>query len=318
MGQSAQNIFENLFIHGHKIKLKGDMMRNESEIFDLILSIARNDERIRAVYMNGSRTNPNVPKDIFQDYDIVYVVTETASFIKDEQWVNVFGDLIMVQEPDKLDKGIGIEKDFKRSYAYLMLFKDGTRIDLQIKTKESMYERYLREKLTVPLFDKDFCLPDIPSPSDIDYHIVRPTVGQYHSCTNNFWWCLQNVAKGMWRDHLPYAKLMFHRTTRGSLDQMVSWWIGAQYDYKVSVGTMNKYFKRYLPQSYWDMYEKTYSNSDYNNMWESIFVTCELFRTLGREVGGKFNFTYPEEDDHNMIEYIRHIRTLPLDAKGIF
>jgi len=34
-------------------------MRTEQEMFNLILNIAKNDERIRAVYMNGSRTNPN-------------------------------------------------------------------------------------------------------------------------------------------------------------------------------------------------------------------------------------------------------------------
>lgn len=52
-------------------------MRTEQEMLNLILSIAKNDERIHAVYMNGSRTNPNADKDIFQDYDIAYVVDET-------------------------------------------------------------------------------------------------------------------------------------------------------------------------------------------------------------------------------------------------
>lgn len=58
-------------------------MRSEQEMFDLILNTAREDKRIRAVYMNGSRTNPNAPKDIFQDYDIVYVVRDTRPFIED-------------------------------------------------------------------------------------------------------------------------------------------------------------------------------------------------------------------------------------------
>jgi hypothetical protein len=38
-------------------------MRNEQEMLDLILNVAKADDRIRAVYMNGSRTNPNVKKD---------------------------------------------------------------------------------------------------------------------------------------------------------------------------------------------------------------------------------------------------------------
>lgn len=50
-------------------------MRSEAEMYDLILKIAKEDSRIRAAYMNGSRTNKNVPQDIFRDYDVVYVVT---------------------------------------------------------------------------------------------------------------------------------------------------------------------------------------------------------------------------------------------------
>jgi len=42
-------------------------MRTEKEMLDLILGVANRDSRIRAVYMNGSRANPNVKKDIFQD-----------------------------------------------------------------------------------------------------------------------------------------------------------------------------------------------------------------------------------------------------------
>ncbi len=65
-------------------------MRTENEIYDLILKIAKNDTRIKAVYMNGSRTNEMVPKDILQDYDIVYVVDDTKSFIEDNDWPGLF------------------------------------------------------------------------------------------------------------------------------------------------------------------------------------------------------------------------------------
>jgi aminoglycoside 6-adenylyltransferase len=67
-------------------------MRTEQEMFDLILNIAKKDERIRAVFMNGSRTNPNAVKDIFQDYDIEYVVKETKSFREDKSWIDKFGE----------------------------------------------------------------------------------------------------------------------------------------------------------------------------------------------------------------------------------
>ncbi|WP_062047118.1 aminoglycoside 6-adenylyltransferase [Bacillus sp. JCM 19034] len=293
-------------------------MRNEKEMIELIINFAKEDERIRAVYMNGSRTNPNVPKDIFQDYDVVFVVTETITFIEDKKWISEFGELIMMQEPDKNDFGRNIDLNFIMSYGFLMLFSDGNRIDLRLQTKEIMIEEYGKDKLTLPLMDKDNLLPAIPCPTDIDYHVKKPTKAEYESYTNNFWWCLQNVAKGIWRDELPYAKLMFEHTTRESLDKMVTWWIGIQQEFQVSTGKFGKYFKQYLPDSLWEMYERTYSSSDYSTMWDSIFVTCELFRILSQDVAKHFQFTYPIEDDKNMTKYLKDVRDLPINAKEIY
>jgi aminoglycoside 6-adenylyltransferase len=295
-----------------------NILRSEKEMFDLILGIAHKDERIRAVYMNGSRTNPNVPKDIFQDYDIVYVVTETGSFIKDEKWVTIFGDLLMIQEPDKNDKLTGMGRDFERSYGYLMLFTDGNRIDLHIETKEVMNEKYSEDKLTIPLLDKDDILPSIPAPSDIDYWVKKPTESIYLSCCNDFWWCLQNVGKGIWRDELTYAKQMFECVIRVRLDEMVSWRIGIKNDFQVSTGKMGKFFKKYLPESYWEMYEETYSDNSYENFWSSIFVTCELFQSVAKEVAEHLMFTYPIDDDKKMTEFLKHVSKLPVDAQGIY
>ena len=90
-------------------------MRTEKEMFDLILGVAEKDERIRGVYMNGSRTNSKVPKDIFQDFDITYVVNETKSFIKDREWIDIFGEKLIMQLPDELDKIAGIKTNFKNN-----------------------------------------------------------------------------------------------------------------------------------------------------------------------------------------------------------
>ena len=68
---------------GQYSKEATDPMRSEQEIMDLILSVAKSDSRILAAYLKGSRTNPNVPKDVYQDFDLMYVVTETNSFRQD-------------------------------------------------------------------------------------------------------------------------------------------------------------------------------------------------------------------------------------------
>ncbi len=292
-------------------------MRKEQEMMDLILSVAKNDERIRAVYMNGSRTNTNVPKDIFQDYDIVYVVTETKSFIEDKNWISIFGELLILQEPDKNDMAFDIQMDFDRSYTFLMLFKDGNRIDLCLQTKGETLTRYLSDKLTVPLLDKDNCLPIIPSATDEDYWIKKPTELLYLSCCNEFWWCLQNVAKGIARDELPYVMWMFNSPVREALHTMIEWHIGVETDFSRSAGKSGKYFKKYLSPEFWDMYAKTYSTSDYNTLWSSIFTTCQLFRALALSVGKHFEFEYNNEEDRNMMEYLKRVMQMPENITDI-
>lgn len=286
-------------------------MRTEQEMFDLILEIANNDERIRAVYMNGSRTNPNIVKDKYQDYDVVFVVTETESFLANKNWVEKFGEIAIVQEPDWNDVKTGLyggHFDFSRSYAWLMLFKDGNRIDLGIEIKEEAKKHFIEDKLTKLLLDKDNFLPKIPLPTDEDYHVREPNQDEYTAYCNDFWWCLNNVAKGIARDELPYAMEMYNLVVRRLLNRMIDWYIGTLTDFSVSTGKMGKYYKKHLPSELYGLYARTYSDSDYNNFWASVFTACKLFSTVALSVGKYFNFNYRKYEEDSIMDYISKIR----------
>lgn len=279
-------------------------MRSEQEMFKLILNTAKENEHVRTVYMNGSRANPNVPKDKYQDFDIVYVVDDTAPSFDDKQWINMFGEIAVLQEPDLNDCAWGAKHDFSRSYGWQLLFYDGNRIDLTICNKQVMLEEYMNDSLTVPLLDKDGCLPQIPESSDSSYLIKKPTKDQYVDVTNNFWWCLQNVAKGIVRDQLTYAMNMYMQVVHEKLEMMVTWYIGINTNFSVSVGAWGKYFKKYLPDDIYAMYSNTYSDSNYENFWNAIFTACELFRTISTVVGIHFGYDYNKQEDNNMMDYL--------------
>lgn len=99
------------------IPLATKAMRSEQEMLDLILSTANNDARIRAVILNGSRANPNVQRDIFQDFDIVYLVTDIDPLTNNVEWLNCFSEMIIMQMPEAMEeehpKGYG-------GFSYLM------------------------------------------------------------------------------------------------------------------------------------------------------------------------------------------------------
>ncbi|MED4129665.1 aminoglycoside 6-adenylyltransferase [Shouchella miscanthi] len=293
-------------------------MRSEKEMMNLILSVASEDERILAVYMNGSRTNKNAPKDLFQDYDIVYVVENTAPFVQKRAWLNQFGKRLLMQEPAQHDEALGRNVNVDRSYTYLMLLADGNRIDLHVETIASMKEGYRNDSLTIPLLDKRGILPDIAPASDKDYRVKKPSEAEFLTSCNEFWWCLQNVVKGIWRDELPYAKEMFDGVVRIPLNHMTSWWIQQNQSAPVATGKMGKYFKRFLPEPLWEQYKHTYSGPSHEDFWRSLFTACDLFSTLARDVASQLTYPYNEEEEKHMLLYLRRVQSLSKEATEIF
>jgi aminoglycoside 6-adenylyltransferase len=48
-------------------------MRDENEIKNQIIQFALKDNRIRAVLLNGSRANPTIIPDKYQNFDLLFV-----------------------------------------------------------------------------------------------------------------------------------------------------------------------------------------------------------------------------------------------------
>lgn len=286
-------------------------MRNEAEMYDLILKIANADDRIRAVYMNGSRTNKNVPKDIFQDYDVVYIVNETKSFIEDKEWIHNFGEIWYMQYPEDHPD---YPSDRENVYGWLMQFRDGNRIDLHVETIRHAQEHISDDKLCKILLDKDHILPEIPEATDEDYHVKKPSKEQFLCYCNDFWWCLNNAAKGLWRKEIPYVQDMMNFYIRKQLESVLSWKIGIETDFSVSVGKSAKYMYKWLSKEEYDAYLSTYFMGTVEDGWRAVFAMTELFRTVAPEVAEKLGYEYNYDEEHGSIEFLEHVRNMPEDA----
>jgi aminoglycoside 6-adenylyltransferase len=278
-------------------------MRNEEVMMDLILGIAKADERVRAVSMEGSRANPQVPKDQYRDYDITYYVTDIAPFYNNPAWVtDKFGKPLIMQMPEAMRC-----PDGSGHFNYQMIFTDGNRLDLTFQPKKYTDGG----EPSVVLLDKDNgggFLPHLPPLSDAIYHIKPPSPLFYYSCCNNFWWCLNNVAKGIARDELSYVMNMLNEVARSELHDMIGWYIGTQHGFNLSVGKSGKYFKRYLTPELYEQYAATYSGSDYNDIWAAIYAMCDLFHTLALLVAAHFGFTYRQDEEDGMRIYLGMVK----------
>jgi aminoglycoside 6-adenylyltransferase len=289
------------------------MMRTEQEMLDLILSTAHEDERIRAVHLNGSRLNPNAPRDCFQDFDVIYFVTEIEPYRENLEWIKRFGELMILQMPDLMEDPPPEEGEH---FTYLMQFSDGNRIDLGIFPLHRL-ARFVPESLTVVLLDKDGLFKSLPPASDRDGIPKPPTAKAYFDCCNEFWWVSPYVAKGLWREEILYAKYM-QEVVQVQLLKMITWYIGVRTGFSTNPGKMGKYFQKYLEPELWRLLLQTYADADYDHTWEALFVMGELFRKLAQAVGDHFGFDYPHGDDKRVSAHLRHVRTLPKDAKEMY
>jgi aminoglycoside 6-adenylyltransferase len=280
-------------------------MRTEQEIYDLILHVAKADERIRTVLLCGSRANPNAPKDEYQDYDVAYYVRDITPFYNRPEWIaEKFGEPLIMQMPEIM-RGAANDGNF----IYLVIFPDGIRIDLSF-----VKDKYRDDDgLAVVLLDKDKgrgMVPVLPPPSDKNWHIKPPTQLDYYSSCNEFWWCLNNVAKEITREELSYVMWMRDDVVRGELHHMMDWFIGSQRGYKLTVGKHGKYYSKLLPPDLYERYRQTYSGSDYGDIWRSVDVLCDLFHELALAVAKANGFIYRQQEEDGMRRYLSMIREM--------
>lgn len=272
-------------------------MRSEQEMFDLILNYAKTDGRVCAVLMNGSRANPNAPRDMFQDFDIVYVVTDYDSFVSDHTWIDYFGERLMVQMPEDMP---GAEGD--GHFTYLMLFRDMNRIDLTLIPLERSGQLIEYDSEEIVLLDKNGLYINHHVNDDSMYHIEKPAQKDFDDCCNEFWWVLQNAVKGIWRDELPYAIVMLGYG-REMLEFMLGWHIGLKYDFAVSAGKFCKYFKRYLESDLYEKYISSFPSGTCGEIWNSLFEMCRLFKEICRKNAEELGFSIILEYEENMMDY---------------
>ncbi|MCM1146084.1 MAG: aminoglycoside 6-adenylyltransferase [Clostridium sp.] len=277
-------------------------MRTEKEMYGLILKIAQDDDRIKAVYMNGSRTNKNVPKDMFQDYDIVYVVDRTKDFIEDKDWIKKFGEILYMQYPDENPY---FPSDKNNSYGRLMQFADGVRIDLTVQSIEYALQAVKEDKLCQILLDKENILPQIEPASDCDYRVKKPEKEQYLATCNEFWWCTNNLAKGLWREEILYVQDMTNFHVRTELIKVLDWKVGLITDWSVSTGKSSKYLYKWLPEDEWQVLIDTYFDGNIDNAWRAVFTMCGLFENAARYVGKRLGYEYNEKEGAAALQFLK-------------
>ena len=266
-------------------------MRTEPEMLDLILQTAK-VLQVDAVVMSGSRTNPKAPKDEFQDYDVVYIVEDLDGLIADLSWLDQFGKRI-IEQNNVLD----------HRHLYLMLFKDGNRIDLTLCPKDHIQEWVDSEAGFTVLVDQKGLFESYSS-SPERFWIHPASAIDFEKACNEFWWVSAYVVKGICRKQVFYATDHLYGICQQELLKVLAWQVASDRG-AVDIGKNYKYLFNYLPAEK----EKEFSNlldfSSLDKITQSLFGTMQLFHQEAQYLAQRMGFDYDKEMAEKMIEYAK-------------
>ena len=266
-------------------------MRNDTEMMNLILQIADTIE-VEAIALSGSRTNPQAPKDEFQDYDVVYIVDDLEDLISDLSWLDQYGNRLIEQH-----NVLGHRR------LYLMLFEDGNRIDLTLCPKEYIQE-WVDSEANFEVIKDDKGLFEAYQPNSKPYWTAPPTEEDFAASCNEFWWVSAYVVKAIRRNQLIYATDHLYGICQQELLKVLAWQVTSDRGV-VDIGKNYKYLFQYLPAGQEKEFSALLALSSFEKITQSLFSTMGLFNREAQILAQKMGFTYDKEVAEKMIAYAK-------------
>ena len=267
-------------------------MRSEAEMFELILRVGQALPQVEAIALGGSRSNPAVPRDAFQDYDVVYLVNDKEALLQDRSWLESFGEVLIQQTPEESRL---FPPSLGERFTFLMLFKDGNRIDLMLTPLTAIKEWQADEPFAKALWDPKGLLKDLPTPSDHTFWLSEPNNAQFQDCCNEFWWVTTYVVKGLCRKEYYYASDHLYEICQKELRRLLAWQVGSEDGWQQSLGKNDKYLLQKLTP---ELGAKLLHCQDFSSpkaLWQSLLATQELFHKVALDFAHSQQFYYDKK-----------------------
>ncbi|EOT42572.1 MULTISPECIES: aminoglycoside 6-adenylyltransferase [Enterococcus] len=264
-------------------------MRTEKEMLARIKQVAKNLPQVKAVAISGSRVNPQAPKDIFQDYDIVYVVDEKESLLKERSWLKDFGEILIMQCPEEMTLFPATLGD---CFTFLMLFTDNNRIDLLLCPIKSLSDWLKTEKIVMPLWDPQNLLSDLKKTNAAGYLLMPPSQEEFADCCNEFWWVSTYIVKGLWRQETLYATDHLYGICQKELRRLLSWQVAFEHRFTISIGKNDKYLLKYLNEQTQQLLLELMDFTTNEKIWQSLDKTQKIFHETALKLASITGFSY--------------------------
>jgi aminoglycoside 6-adenylyltransferase len=288
-------------------------------IINRLIRWAEKQELIRAMLLYSSRVNPLATIDRFSDFDVLLAVTDVHRFYENDQWLDDFGEVLVV-----FRNPVGLENGFECS-GFITHYRDRVKVDFGFYPVEFLTWAASQPKLPddldngyIVLLDKDHLTAGLKPPTFTALLPVPPTGKEFRAIINEFFNDAIYVAKNLWRENLFSVKdsldyiMKFH-----CLRAMLEWQLGIENNWSVKPGAYGKGLKRKIDPEIWSELERTYVGAGTQENWQALFRTIRLFRKVALQVAKALAYEYPQDMDQRVVQYLQEIKALSLPHNAL-
>lgn len=118
------------------------------------------------------------------------------------------------------------------------------------------------------------------------------------------------MAKGIWRKELTYAKNVSEQSLKEKLIKLLTWYAALKTNYTQPLGKFGKYLKKFIEPKIWNKFAKTYADANFENMWDALFIICEIFNDVALKISEHYGYEYNAQEYRDVVEYLHEVRRL--------
>jgi len=286
-----------------------------NEVIDKLIQWAEQQAAVRAMLLTSTRAIPNASVDLLSDYDIILVVPDIRPFFTDRRWLADFGQ-VLVAYWDPIHRTPGYNSE---QFGNVIQYADGLKIDFTLwpvtLLRQIVEAPVLPEELDIGytvLVDKDQLTVGLKAPTYTAYIPTPPTDEIYQIVVEDFFSDAPYVAKCLWRDELMPAKwCLDYDMKHVYLRRMLEWRMEIDHHWSAKTGSLGKGLKKHLPAAIWTQLESSYAGASIEENWAALLKTIDLFRQVAIEVATHLGYSYPQDLDQGVAQYVQKIRQLP-------
>ena len=288
-----------------------EQILTEQQVLDKIRDWGRAADDVRAVLLTSTRAIDGVTVDAYSDYDVIVVVRDIAVYAEREEWLAEFGDLVIAYwDPIGVHPDVGVP-----TAGSIIQYAGGLNIDFGFWPEEAL-EKLTRQPLPEELdagykilLDKDGVAGRLAAPTFRGYIPKPPDEATYRRLITDFFIGPSHIAKSLLRGDIVIAKWILDFDMRHVyLQPMIDWWIEVDQDWNFKPGNLGKGIQRVLPAEIWSAVRDTYVGPEIEDNWEAMFQMMALFGELARDVGHALGYTYPQDLQDRVTDYVRRMR----------